>query len=89
MSHVYLIHFDRPYRHARHYIGYTENLEQRLEAHRAGHGSRLIQVVREHGIGWRVARTWDRGRDYERVLKRVGHASRYCPICKNDRRGNQ
>ena len=36
---VYLLHFDRSYRHARHYIGFTQNLEQRLEAHRAGRGS--------------------------------------------------
>ena len=26
---VYLLHFERSYRHARHYIGFTQNLEQR------------------------------------------------------------
>ena len=36
---VYLLHFERSYRHARHYIGFTQNLEQRLEEHRAGRGS--------------------------------------------------
>jgi predicted GIY-YIG superfamily endonuclease len=28
---VYLLHFERSYRHARHYIGFTQNLGQRLE----------------------------------------------------------
>ncbi len=36
---VYLIHLSRPYRHARHYLGWTQNLEQRLAEHRAGRGS--------------------------------------------------
>jgi hypothetical protein len=27
---VYLLHFHRSYRHARHYIGFTQNLDQRL-----------------------------------------------------------
>ena len=36
---VYLLHFSKPYRYARHYLGYTANLEQRLAAHNAGHGN--------------------------------------------------
>ena len=39
---VYLLHFERSYRHARHYIGFTQNLEQRLAEHRAGRGSPLV-----------------------------------------------
>jgi len=38
---VSLLHFARPYRHARHYLGYAEHLEQRLARHRAGSGVRL------------------------------------------------
>ena len=40
---VYLIHFARPYWHARHYIGYTalEDVDARMARHRAGGGSRL------------------------------------------------
>jgi len=41
---VYLLHFERSYRHARHYIGFTQNLEQRLEQHRAGRGSPLLPL---------------------------------------------
>ena len=41
---VYLLHFERSYRHARHYIGFTQNLEQRLAEHRAGRGSPLLPI---------------------------------------------
>lgn len=48
---VYLIHFERPYQHARHYIGYTDNLDQRIHDHECtAHGARLLQVVREAGM---------------------------------------
>ena len=83
---VYLIHFSTPYKHARHYIGYTQNkrtLPRRLEHHRRGSGARLMQVVTEAGIGWDVARTWDKAtRDDERKLKNRGGAARVCPVCK-------
>jgi predicted GIY-YIG superfamily endonuclease len=80
---VYLLHFDRPYRHARHYSGTTPNghLTERLAQHAAGHGARLTQVVADAGIGWHLARTWPGGRTRERQLKRQGGASRRCPLC--------
>lgn len=31
---VYLLHFEQAYHHTRHYIGSSDNLEQRLKAHR-------------------------------------------------------
>jgi predicted GIY-YIG superfamily endonuclease len=80
-STVYLLHFDRPYRHARHYIGSTTNLRARLAAHARGQGARLLQVVRDAGIGWQLARTWAGGRDRERQIKAQGGASRCCPLC--------
>ena len=45
---VYLLHFATPFKHARHYVGYTTDLEQRIEEHRTGRGARLLAVVR----GW-------------------------------------
>jgi predicted GIY-YIG superfamily endonuclease len=78
---VYLLHFDRPYKHARHYTGYTADLPARLRAHRTGHGARLLAVVAAAGIGWTLARTWPGGRERERQLKRQGGASRHCPLC--------
>lgn len=90
---VYLLHFDKPYRHAKHYVGYTamESLEQRLERHRDGRGARLLAVCVEHGIGFKAVRTWrfksaEAARQKERKLKVSGGASRYCPCCKEARR---
>ncbi len=46
---VYLIHFDIPYKHARHYLGWSHDLDQRLQQHQSGNGSRLIEVVSQAG----------------------------------------
>ncbi len=78
---VYLLHFKRPYKHARHYIGYTTDLAARLAEHRAGRGARLIAVITSAGIGFELARTWSGGRGRERSLKRRHGASRFCPCC--------
>jgi hypothetical protein len=80
---VYLLHFDRPYHHAQHYIGYDVNVEARVAQHRRGDGShhRLMQVIRAAGIGFEVARVWEGGRELERSLKRRGSTRRICPIC--------
>lgn len=78
---VYLLHFDSPFRHARHYTGWTTDLDARLAEHRAGRGARLLAVIKNAGIGWQLARTWDGGRRRERQLKKTGGASRRCPMC--------
>jgi hypothetical protein len=89
MGTVYLIHFDRPIGdldnprgQARHYLGYTEDLDARLAAHRSGNGARLMEVLAERGIGWRLVRTWRGGRDLERRLKDRHNSPRLCPICR-------
>lgn len=79
---IYLLHFDRPYKHAKHYLGWTNNLEQRLTDHRAGTGARLMAVLAREGIGFTLARIWqpaDRRR--ERQIKNQGGLSRSCPEC--------
>lgn len=78
---VYLLHFETAYRHAQHYTGWTDDLPARLAAHEAGHGARLLAVVRAAGISWRLARTWPGSRARERQIKRQGGASRRCPLC--------
>ena len=91
MSTVYLIHFDAPLGdvsnprgQARHYLGYTEALAARLEAHRSGNGSAIMAAVARRGITWRLARTWEGGRDLERRLKRWHNSPRLCPICRGE-----
>lgn len=80
---VYLLHFDRPYRHARHYTGWARqgNLAGRLYHHRTGNGARLLAVLAENNIGWHLARVQDGDRNLERRLKNQGGASRRCPSC--------
>ena len=88
MGTVYLIHFSRPigdlsnpHGQAQHYLGYTEDLPTRLEAHGNGNGSRLMEVVTQRGIAWQVVRTWPGDRALERKLKDQHNAPRLCPVC--------
>lgn len=79
---AYLLHFSKPYKHARHYTGWAIDLDARLALHAAGRGARLLAVVQEAGITWDLARTWPGAtRAHERSLKRRGGARRYCPMC--------
>ena len=79
---IYLLHFDQPVSdHARHYLGWASDLAARLEAHRAGRGARLMEVVAERGITWHLARTWEGTRDRERAIKDRAESPRLCPDC--------
>lgn len=79
---VYILHFDRPYQHARHYVGYADDVEDRIWHHRNGTGARLMQVIRDAGIGFQIARIWEGAdRTFERRLKNCKHTDRYCPMC--------
>jgi len=80
---IYLLHFDRPLNHARHYLGSADDLAARLADHERGCGARLLAVLRERGIGWRLVRTWRGDRTQERRLKRYGgHGPALCPVCR-------
>jgi hypothetical protein len=81
---VYLLHFDQRYEHAGHYTGFAEGsgLLNRLGEHAAGRGARLVEVITQAGISFRLARVWPGvTRARERQLKQQGGASRRCPIC--------
>ncbi len=77
---IYLLHFSQPYRHARHYIGWTEDLERRMTEHGTGEGSALLRAVRAAGITWELVRTWHGDRYLERSLKQAHGAAMHCPI---------
>ena len=84
---VYLLHLERSYRHARHYIGFTQHLEQRLADHRAGRGSPLIAAAVAEGIEFQLAAIWEGDRHAERRLHRQKNTRvRLCPICIADSR---
>ena len=86
---VYLIHFERRYQHAGHYLGYTRDLAARMAQHRAGQGARLIEVIQQAGIDWQVVRTWDGGRDLEAAFKAWKNGPQLCPLCQAARRSGQ
>ena len=80
----YLLHFDKPYKHARHYLGYTKDLDARLQDHNWGNGSgaALTDAARTAGITFQLARVWEGAtRADERKLHRQGHNPRLCPMC--------
>lgn len=83
MTGVYLLHFEPPYKHARHYTGYAADIAPRIEAHAHGQGARLTAVAVEAGCTLVLARVWPDGdRSLERRIKRRKEAPRLCPICQ-------
>jgi len=90
---VYLIHFSEPYKHARHYLGFTTDLEKRIRQHKEirinnldkeshERGAVLMAYVNSAGIEWEVIRIWE-GVPLEKELrmKRSMHFPRVCPKC--------
>ena len=82
MTAVYLLHFARPHRHARHYLGWSRDLDARIAANRKRQGARLVEVVVSSGNDFMLARTRpSAARSEERRLKLQHNSPRYCPIC--------
>lgn len=85
-GYVYLIHFDQrlnPDHPCRHYLGYAADLAARIQQHQTGgaHSARLMQVVKQRRVPWRIARVWSGSRGLERRLKNQHNTPRLCPIC--------
>lgn len=84
---IYLVHFERPFRHAKHYLGWTGgSLAERFARHRSlaplRRGSALLRAVFAAGIEFKVVRTWKGDRNRERRMKNDGHSARVCPVCR-------
>lgn len=86
MGFVYVLHFDKPFKHAKHYTGYAENdVDERIIKHNSGKGANLIKHVINAGIDFKIAKVYyDVDRKFERRLKNRGGASKHCPICKEE-----
>lgn len=85
MGTVYMLHFDRPVRHARHYRGWAKELDVRMAHHRAGTGAKLTALAVKLGIGWETVLAIPGDKNLERQLHNRGGASRICPKCKETR----
>lgn len=82
MGELYLIHFDRPFGHARHYAGWALDAQTRIAKHRRSRGANLLKHVNAAGIGWQTVKVWPGTRTDERKLKNQGGLSRHCPACR-------
>lgn len=92
MKGCYLLHFDPAYaaptvtggiKVARHYLGYSENVERRVEHHLAGRGGNpLVNAALKAGCRVQLVAVFhDWTRDDERAVKRAAHRERWCPRC--------
>lgn len=92
---VYLLHFDPPFKHARHYAGFTTlDPDDRRLRHMAGRGARLVEAAVAAGCQVTIVRLWpDVEQGFERTVKgsyadgarggRMHNRSltRLCPAC--------
>ena len=83
---VYLLHFERPYWHARHYLGIAldGDPQRRLQEHLSGQGSPLVRAVVAAGIGVDLVLTMPGDRALERRWHNR-HGTRVCPRCASQR----
>jgi len=81
MGTIYLLHFDQKIARSQHYLGWTRNLDQRLEDHRAGRGGKTTARSRAAGIGFELAAQWSGSPDDEKRLKNKSLRS-LCSTCK-------
>ena len=83
---VYVLHFDPPYRHAGHYVGWTEgDVCERIAVHLQGRGSPLIRAAVAASVDVQLAATYEGTRYLERRLKRWHNTGRFCAICRDRR----
>lgn len=91
MPTVYLLHFDRPIHHAKHYLGYTclDSVDRRINRHRNGSGAKFLRVANHLGIQYSVVRTWEcsnhvEAKHLERRLKSWHNSPKLCPVCNEN-----
>jgi hypothetical protein len=86
---VYVLHFEPAYKHARHYIGWTEGegVSARLDVHLRGRGSPLIRAAVAAGVQVQLAATHPGTGYSERRLKRWHKTGQFCAICRQQRGG--
>jgi predicted GIY-YIG superfamily endonuclease len=85
---VYILHFDKAFKHACHYTGITNDIDRRMDEHRKGKGARLTQILKANGISFDYSVIGEYP-NYSEAKAREKHLKtcykkpvRYCPICK-------
>jgi hypothetical protein len=86
---IYLLHFSRPYKHAKHYLGSAVNAQVRFEEHKSGSCDvNLLRIAKAAGIDFVIAKVWPGDRNKERHMKGRG-LSALCPICRETNNNKQ
>ncbi len=89
-GYVYVIHFaGKLAGRARHYIGFSEQLDRRLFVHRSGKGAKILNACNLQSISYGVVVVFENAtRKFERFLKNrkkmAPHLSCFCPACLNE-----
>jgi len=82
---LYVLHFDPPYLHAGHYVGWTTgDVDARLAAHLHATGSPLVRAAVAAGADVALVATFPGTRTLERRLKRWHKTAQFCPTCRRD-----
>lgn len=81
LGEVYIIHLDRKFGHAAHYVGWAKDVRKRLFHHRKGTGARFLLRVLEAGIGFSLVVRFAGTKQDERRLKNTNNTKHYCPTC--------
>jgi len=83
---VYLLHFDRPFGHARHYLGTRVDADAVARLNQGVYTIQtpaLLVAASMAGVSFTVARVWHDGDEQRaRSLRACGGRSRFCPICR-------
>lgn len=82
---VYVLCLDKPFSHARHYIGCTADPRGRMRTHARGCGANVIRAAAEEGIGFTVGAVGTCPlvvmRRLERQVKDWHNAEQFCEKC--------
>ena len=85
---IYLLHFARPLGNlsnpraqAQHYVGFATDLEERVAQQISGIGARITRAAVAQEIEISLVAAWQAPLSFEKHLKRIKNAPRYCPIC--------
>lgn len=88
MPHVYLIHFDKPIGNpdnpraqAQHYLGWANDVLERLDQHKQGSSARIMRYVYQNNIGLSIVRLWEGSAYIESRLKLLHDNKSLCPVC--------
>lgn len=87
MGEVYLFHFNAPLGNlanpraqARHYLGFSDDLDSRIKKQLAGKGAKLVAAALAKGLVFELYH-WPATLATEKLIKARKQTSIYCPAC--------